>query len=235
MWAAEGIWVLVCDNCAGQNKNRMVLRYCVWLVESAKFDRVSLIFLVAGHTKNPCDRMFNLMKLEYHHKNIFDVDDLINSLGAHPLVDAQPAPDFKDYDAYFDKGYERPTGFKQFHCFEIVSSMEKKESLTTIQMRRSNLVALDTPDKILNVSKKTMPEPARKEWLTMRPSISQKPGLRTIKRVELSQKFAPLIPLEYRRRALYQPPSASVLIGIKETKRKHYNRSNVLQLYSYCE
>ena len=36
---------IVMDNCAGQNKNRMVIRMCVWLVEIEIFKEVNLIFL----------------------------------------------------------------------------------------------------------------------------------------------------------------------------------------------
>ena len=52
----------VMDNCGGQNKNRMVLRLAPYLVENGFFRVVNIIFLVRGHTKNPCDRMSNTPK-----------------------------------------------------------------------------------------------------------------------------------------------------------------------------
>ena len=42
-----GHLVLVCDNCAGQNKNRMVVQFAVWLHETGMYNQVSLLFLVA--------------------------------------------------------------------------------------------------------------------------------------------------------------------------------------------
>ena len=46
---------IVMDNCGGQNKNRMVLRLALYLVEAGYFEIANLIFLVRGHTKNPCN------------------------------------------------------------------------------------------------------------------------------------------------------------------------------------
>ena len=51
----------------------------------------------------------------------------------------------------------------------------------------------------------------RKELLTMLPPVTAPPGLRTIKMVKLSKKYAPLVPQEYRTRAIYQKPDAAEL------------------------
>jgi hypothetical protein len=60
---AGGELNFILDNCSGQNKNRMVLRLANLLVESGVLKKVNFLFLVGGHTKNPCDRMFNILKL----------------------------------------------------------------------------------------------------------------------------------------------------------------------------
>ena len=41
----------VFDNCAGQNKNRMMLRLPKWLVDMGIYAMVFVVFLIAGHTK----------------------------------------------------------------------------------------------------------------------------------------------------------------------------------------
>ena len=53
---------LIMDNFAEQNKNTSMLLIAPWLVERGYFEMVNFIFLVVGHTKNPCDRLFNLAK-----------------------------------------------------------------------------------------------------------------------------------------------------------------------------
>ena len=60
-----GKFVIICDNCVGQNKNKTVVRYLMWLVESGYCKKVVFLFLVKGHTKNLCDQMYNLLKGKY--------------------------------------------------------------------------------------------------------------------------------------------------------------------------
>jgi hypothetical protein len=60
---------IVMDNCGGQNKNKMVLRLALYLVEKKLFKCVEFIFYIRGHTKNVCDRLFNLLKINYSKAN----------------------------------------------------------------------------------------------------------------------------------------------------------------------
>ena len=73
------------DNCAGQNKNKMVLRYALILVELGYYKEVNIIFLVAGHTKNACESLFmwpsfQALKSKYRESDIFSADKLIEVL-----------------------------------------------------------------------------------------------------------------------------------------------------------
>jgi hypothetical protein len=54
---------LVTDNCGGQNRNNCVNLLAPYLVEMDYFNRVNLLFLVVGHTKTVCDRLFNNLKI----------------------------------------------------------------------------------------------------------------------------------------------------------------------------
>jgi hypothetical protein len=69
---------IVMDNCSGQNKNNHVLRLALLLVERNHFQEVEFIFYVHGHTKNVCDRMFNLLKKRYHNSQVFSAEKLTN-------------------------------------------------------------------------------------------------------------------------------------------------------------
>jgi len=40
---------LHCDNCSGQNKNKIVLLYCAWRVAIGLHKSITLNFLIAGH------------------------------------------------------------------------------------------------------------------------------------------------------------------------------------------
>ena len=49
----------------------------MWLVENKIFPQVKIFFLLkTGHMKNAADRMFNLLKLSYHNKNIYTYDEM---------------------------------------------------------------------------------------------------------------------------------------------------------------
>jgi len=77
----------VMDNCSGQNKNGHVLRLGLLLVELGFFKSVEFIFFVRGHTKNVCDRMFNLLKKRYHQSQIYSVESLSTLLNTVTAFD----------------------------------------------------------------------------------------------------------------------------------------------------
>ena len=70
--------VIGADNCTGQNKNKAMIKFCMWLHESGYIDKVTLLFLIKGHTKNDCDsdRKFNELKMKQNKKNIWDAASL---------------------------------------------------------------------------------------------------------------------------------------------------------------
>ena len=68
--------VIGADNCTGQNKNKAMIKFCTWLVEAGYVEKVTLLFLIKGHTKNDCDRHFNELKMGTHNKNIWDATSL---------------------------------------------------------------------------------------------------------------------------------------------------------------
>ena len=103
---------LIADNCVGQNKNRTVIRYLMWLVESGHFTSTKFIFLIVGHTKNACDRSFNLLKLDYNRRDTYNYNTLHKTLKKYgdmiDRVEQMQESQFKDYDAWLDKYYKRP-------------------------------------------------------------------------------------------------------------------------------
>lgn len=54
--------VIWCDNCGGQNKNRILLFTLIFLVSIGIFHTVEQKFLVSGHSFMPCDRDFALIE-----------------------------------------------------------------------------------------------------------------------------------------------------------------------------
>lgn len=52
---------LYCDNCAGQNKNQALSRFCLYLTDYKVFKKIEQFFPVPGHSFLPCDRDFGLI------------------------------------------------------------------------------------------------------------------------------------------------------------------------------
>ena len=115
---------VIMANCAGQNKNRMVIRLGAFLVEQKFFRKVNLIFLIKGHTKNMCDRMFNQMKKNYRNRNVYTLEDTYKILDLQDNVIVAPVKGeelFRDWDEVFDEIYKRPKAgtIKKNHIFSI--------------------------------------------------------------------------------------------------------------------
>ena len=124
---------LVFNNCGGQNKNRMVLRYILYLVEIKVYKTVEIIFLVCGHTKNICDRLFKELKRDFHHKNIYNIDHMLCALNISRQVTSMlvTSKDFFNLDNFFDKVYKRPAPgtVNKNHIF--IASMDTPGILVT--------------------------------------------------------------------------------------------------------
>ena len=91
----------IADNCGGQNTNKVVNRFLMWLVENSRiFPQAKILFLVKGHTNNAADRMFNLLKqLSYHKRNIYTYDEMQDVLNENEFVDVHKMSpeDFHDH------------------------------------------------------------------------------------------------------------------------------------------
>jgi hypothetical protein len=115
---------LVFENCAGQNKNRMVTRMLFFMVKLKVYRTARAIFLVKGHTKNDCDRMFNLLKYDYRKVNCYTPNELIALINKHPQVTAFPVEpgEFQDWDTMENGVIATTDGVKKNHVFSTKDS-----------------------------------------------------------------------------------------------------------------
>ena len=73
------------DNCTGQNKNNYVMWYLLWRVMNGLHERISLSFMMPGHTKFESDGYFGLFKLKYRRSTVDHLQDLADCVaGASP-------------------------------------------------------------------------------------------------------------------------------------------------------
>ena len=118
--------ILVFDNCApaGQNKNRMVLKFLLVIVQRGWANLARAVFLIKGHTKNDCNRTFNLMKIDYRKKDIFTPDGLIEACSKHDQVTCiRFSPnDFKALSEFQDKHIIGLPRIKNKHIFTVMAA-----------------------------------------------------------------------------------------------------------------
>jgi hypothetical protein len=231
----------IADNCGGQNKNKVVIRFLMWLVENRIFPQVKIHFLVKGHTKNAADRMFNLLKLSYHKKNIYTYDQLKDILNENEFVDVHKMTpgDFHDHNKWQDMYYRRPTGgaFKQSHVFTMKYTGGGRSGPTVIfkqddndaEIRLDNLkpTLRSRNARVLNPRERA--EQISKMEEDLEELIPQ--PLRPIKQVELWSKWAPLIPEDVRH-ITCPKPSDEVIASIKSDNREKSKKRAALKKHN---
>ena len=79
-----------------------MLRLAPYLVHKGYFEEVGFIFLVAGHTKNSADRLFNLLKINYQSENNYCMSQLLQSCSKNGNVNAIAIKwtDFYDWESF---------------------------------------------------------------------------------------------------------------------------------------
>ena len=65
------------DNCVGQNKNNAMLQYLLWHVMKERHRKITLSFLVAGHTKFSPDWCFGMLKKCFRRSKVDCLDDIV--------------------------------------------------------------------------------------------------------------------------------------------------------------
>ena len=205
----------------------MVLRFLLFLVKRGVCDVARAVFLIKGHTKNDCDRMFNLMKKEYRKKNSYTPDDVLSNLGKHPHVKVIRArvPNFLDWDKYFDVYMRRTEDVKTNHIFECHAN---DPCNLHVQEHDGAPVTIQQIVKRNWIGKDYCPNGTR-------PEVLQHPGMKDIKYKELYDKWRPLIPVEKRAQYKYynEDPGDEIRGKVKtqskeaKTARKNRSATNV--------
>jgi len=184
---------IIMDNCPGQNKNNMVLRLSLYLVEAGFFNTVNFLFYVVGHTKNAADRWFNQLKKTYRRSDIYTMDQLILTFKTSKNIEVRKVQDFKKVNVFlnmFYKPFESGTILKN-HIFTVDAIAP-----TTVKMKTDNIQG--TPECFSDLKKGTGSMDDRRASLKSYVlQVIQPPGLPDIKKVELYTKWRPLLPAAF--------------------------------------
>ena len=114
------------DNCTGQNKNRHVLAYLMWRVQTGRHKEITLSFLIVGHTKFSPDTCFGLIKQKYRKTFVGCVEDIASVVSKSSEVNEAQlvgAQDGTSIVPMFDWGSStrKVKGIKKFQHFRFTS------------------------------------------------------------------------------------------------------------------
>ena len=74
------------DNCCCQNKNNAMIQYLLWRVLTGKHKKITLSFLLAGHTKFSCDWGFGLIKCKFRKTVVNCLEDIVEVVDSSSVV-----------------------------------------------------------------------------------------------------------------------------------------------------
>ena len=163
------------------------------LVEKGYYKEVEFVFLVVGHTKNPCDRWFNALKADYRRQNLFTFKELLKSVNKNNNLEAHEVANgvFCDWGSYLDQLYSKfKSGtVKNNHIFSVKAGA----SFTLMRIHQSDVpTERNTIEQDFYLRGMTMEE--RKQLLSEVPNELEQPGLPLIKRMELGKKWIQYVP-----------------------------------------
>ena len=210
------------DNCPGQNKNKMVIRFGLWLVDMGIYETVEIIFLIAGHTKNICDRRFKDMKKDCHKEQIFSLVTLVKLMNKSDKVNAVIVShkDFFDWNKFQDEHYGPIKAgevlINHVFIFEAKCPATIKYARVIYSGFKNQTLPLNSKVVQTNQDHQIRRQKIRESVLEGLKKI----GLKPIKQVELWSKWGPLIQDEVERNALCPKPPDEIISKVKGDKSK---------------
>ena len=120
------------DNCCGQNKNNTMVQYLAWRVMTRRHTKITLSFLVVGHTKFSPDWCFGLLKQKYRKTDVGSLDALAKCVESSATCNHSQlvgtsdgtliVPTF-EWTSYFAMHFRKIIGIKKYHHFHFDSSL----------------------------------------------------------------------------------------------------------------
>jgi hypothetical protein len=218
------------DNCGGQNKNKFVLRLAPLFVELRYYRRVNIIFLVAGHTKNAADRLFNLLKQQYRKCQVYTMSQLQETLDENTYVECIKVgvDDFLDYGKFEDTLYKSAPLMGHTKKYQLFYSTDQEPG---VLIGKESNMATEAHKMDLRKGKDADRDRILRAFdVDIHLENLKSEGIRTIKQVELYSKWRKHVPDKHKS-LLYDNPGEDVLLSVKEDRKdkKKYIKESCLK------
>ena len=119
---------LYADNCSGQNKNSCMMMYLMWRVLTGRHKRITLSFMLTGHTKFSCDWCFGLFKQLFRKTKVDCLEDIAqvvsnSAKGNIPQLcgneNGEMFVTFYDWTSFLKQFFRKVKQIKKYHNFSF--------------------------------------------------------------------------------------------------------------------
>jgi hypothetical protein len=209
---------IVMDNCGGQNKNCFVLRLAVLFIELKYYRTVNIIFLVAGHTKNAADRLFNLLKIQYRKSQVYTVEQLVDVLNTNQYVSCEKVgkEHFFDFGKFEDKIYSSTPLSGNTKKYQLFYSSDAEPGV--LFAKESNAAEVSHRMDLRKGKEASRSQVLEDFDIVNMEQMNDVEGIRKIKQVELYSKWRKHVPDKYKS-PLYDYPGDDVVNTVKEDRK----------------
>ena len=111
------------DNCAGQNKNKTVIAYLAWRVIVGLHEKITLSFMMVGHTRCMVDGCFGLLKRKYRRSDVYTLEQLshvVDSSAACNIARLGSEVNWYEWDTFLHH-FKKIPGISKRHHFVFAS------------------------------------------------------------------------------------------------------------------
>jgi len=188
------------DNCSGQNKNKTMCAYLAWRVIVGLHNKISLHFMLTGHTRCLVDGCFGLFKQKFRRSDCYSfsqLEQVVNSSAqtnvAHVLR-SSPV-EWRCWDSFFVNYFKPIKGIRELHHLEFDRS---KPGVVSVRKSLS-----DEPQdvQILATTKEAL-------LAAGLPAILPAAGLSAARMEYLYKSIRPHVPAEFQDELCPKPPPA---------------------------
>jgi len=135
------------DNCVGQNKNRAVVGYLAWRVIKGLHKKITLSFMLVGHTRCFVDGNFGLLKKSYRSSDVDTVQQLSQVVNNSSRTNTAQlySWEWREWDKMLDTLFTPVKGIRRYHHFSFSSEKKGQVSVKCLS---------DGEEKTMNILKR---------------------------------------------------------------------------------
>ena len=165
------------DNCTGQNKNSTMVQYLLWRCLTGKHQKITLSFLVVGHTKFAPDWCFGLFKRLFRRSKVGSLNGIARVVNESAQCNFSQLVATEDgtsivpvynWTDFFATKLKKLIGIKKFHHFHFDSIspgiVSVKEQCDTLESKINLLKAPWSPDSELPAVIHPKPMSVERQW-----------------------------------------------------------------------